>query len=117
MIEYDVKAMITNKRETKTAFKTGYRPTFAIHPNYNTSGVITLIHRELLSFDETQEAYIQFLSPEVYPKSIWIGREIALMEGHRITGIARIIEVYNVSLMAEQIGVVGQLKLKNGKKL
>lgn len=111
MIEYDVKALITNKRETKTAFKTGYRPTFAIHPNYNTSGVITLIHSEWLSFNETQEAYIQFLSPEVYPKSIWIGKEIALMEGHRITGIARIIEIYNVSLKSDQIGFEGQLVL------
>lgn len=111
MIEYDVKAMITNKRETHSSFKSCYRPTFAIHKKYNTSGEITLIDCEWLSYDETSEAFIRFLSPEVYPKSIWIGKEIVFMEGPRVTGIARIIEIYNSVLKSDIDGVEGELVL------
>lgn len=116
MIEYDVKAIVINLRETRTPFKSGYRPVFAIHKNYNTTGEIKLIGDDWLPFMISKEAFIRFLSPEVYPKSIWIGKEIKFYEGKRVTGVARITEIINGILIADFPGEEGQLNYPNKNK-
>jgi elongation factor Tu len=35
------------------------------------------------------------LSPEIYPRSLWVGKVIAVQEGARVVGWAKIVEILN----------------------
>ena len=38
---------------------------------------------------------IEFISPEVYPNSLWIGKKIDMYEGSKKIGYAEIVNIYN----------------------
>ena len=92
---FDIKATVQNLRKSKNYFADGYSPAFRITENYQTSGRITLIDKDKLEYEEVAEAYINFLTPEVYPNSLWIGKEIEFGEADTVTGKAVVIEIYN----------------------
>lgn len=94
-MNYDVKATVKNLRPSKNAFATGYRPTFQIRDDYLTTGEIILINKTWLNFNETAEAFIRFLTPELYPNSLSIGMKILFGEGTTITGEAMIEAIRN----------------------
>ena len=100
-MNFDVKASVTNLRESKNAFKSGFRPVFEIHSKYMTSGEIQFIDTEWLGFNESAQAYIAFITPEVYPKTLWVGKRIVFREGVKISGEAVILEVLNKELISE----------------
>ena len=54
-----------------------------------------MIDAEKVEVGEWAEAYVKFLSPEVYPHSVWVGKEIEFKEGLNVTGKAIVIEVLN----------------------
>ena len=86
----DIKANVTNLRKSGNYFANGYRPAFKINRNYISTGVIELIDGDILKVGESSEAYISFLTPEIYPNSMWKGKKMFFMEGTRITGQAEI---------------------------
>lgn len=100
-MQYDVKALVTNLRKSKNAFATGYRPAFQIRMDYLSTGEIILIDKSSLDFGDTAEAFIRFLTPNVYPFSLWEGKKVYFMEGDNITGEATIKEIYNSILKAQ----------------
>ena len=108
----DVEAIIKNCRASKTKFCDGYRPAFEIHQNYSTSGEIRFLQQKELSFDEEALALIRFLTPEVYPKSIWIGKKIIFKEGCIVTGYAIITKILNIVLESDKVGLEGPLSLR-----
>ena len=76
----------------------GYRPTYDIRPDYWTS-----VHHEFasdvgVSTGESAVADVWFITPEVYPHSLWPGRVLAVAEGHRIVGKATVQQVFRQSL-------------------
>ena len=79
----------------------GYRPAHLITDNYLTTG----IHHYYRSGSEppngTAKGTITFLSPEVYPHCLWIGKKIRMQEGARIVGYATITKIFNPLLCAE----------------
>ncbi len=93
-MNYDVKALVKNLRQSKTPFATGYRPAFQMREDYCSTGEITLIDVSMLHFNDIAEAFIRFLTPDVYPHSLWEGKKICFMEGKTITGEAIIKEIY-----------------------
>jgi len=98
----DVEAIIENKRDNKynpfqhpNPFGQGYSPAHLVRPDYLTSGRHHYLDKDEVYFNETATAEIQFLSPETYPKCLWVGKKIQFQEGSRITGYATITKIYN----------------------
>jgi hypothetical protein len=82
------------------AVRSGYRPTYAIRPDYLTS-----VNHELLDLFEIApgsegRAKVWFITPEVYPNTLWPGREIPVSEGTRVVGLALVMSVFNPVLRA-----------------
>ena len=75
MLKYDIEAKIVNSRRSRTPIYDKYRPVFSIHKSYLTSGEITLVNQGELRYGEESLSLIRFLTPEVYPKSIWVGKK------------------------------------------
>lgn len=92
---FDIEAIIKNLRASKSNISTGYRPTFEILQNYWTSGVIDFIDCELLKYNNETRANIRFLTPDSYPRSIWVGRKMVFYEGKKITGYAIVTQIFN----------------------
>jgi len=86
--------------KTKPALS-GYRPQHLIMENYQTSGEHQYINKEQVNPGEKAIANIWFISPEAYPKSLWIGREIEVREGSWIVGCAKVTRIFNPILESE----------------
>ena len=86
-------AKITNYRETNIF--SGYRPAHLIRDDYLTTGMHEYVDCESIKSGEFAMGYIQFISPEVYPRTLYPGRIVEFFEGRRKTGEIEIFEVYN----------------------
>lgn len=95
----DIKVEVRNLRKSGKFFSSGYRPAFQVNENYVSTGEIELIGRDLLNCGESAEAYVRFLTPNIYPNSMWEGKKLLFMEGNEITGEAIIEEIYNEILL------------------
>ncbi len=91
----DVVALVTNKRASKNAFGNNYRGCCAIKEDYKTSSVFQTLDGKFIEYEEPSRTYINFLSPEVYPYTLWVGRELELYEGERLVGTIVIEEIKN----------------------
>jgi elongation factor Tu len=73
----------------------GYRPTHKLHENYLTSGQHEYLGVDQIAPGEVARVGVWFITPDVYPRSLWIGREIDVMEGSRIIGKLVITKIFN----------------------
>lgn len=85
----------------KNPVVSGYRPDHLIKDNYLTCGVHNYHKDGLVMPDESVLGTITFITPEVYPHCLWIGKEINIQEGARIVGTAKIISIHNPILDIE----------------
>lgn len=70
----------------------GYRPAHLIKEDYLTTGV----HHYYKNDDENEiRGTITFISPEYYPKSLWIGKILDMYEGGKKIGYAKIAKIFN----------------------
>lgn len=65
-----------------------------IMDDYLTTGVHNYYNLENASNTEIRGT-ITFITPEVYPACIWVGKKIAMYEGKNIVGYATITEIFN----------------------
>ncbi len=91
----DAIAEVTNLRESEKPFYSGYRGCCRIKEDYLTSTVITSLEGETIPYGATHKSTVAFITPEVYPKSLWPGKVIEIYEGERIVGSMKIISVEN----------------------
>ena len=89
---------LNGKRKTVLS---GYRPIYDIRPDYWTSTHHEFTKAEVSTGEET-EAKVWFISPEVYPKSLWVGRTLRVAEGSRQVGTATIEAVLNPILRKDE---------------
>lgn len=80
---------------------TGYRPNHPILPDYITSGTHEYLDADSISPGQSGRARIWFLTPDVYPHSLWVGRVINVQEGGRVVGRAEITAVLNPVLLGD----------------
>jgi len=73
----------------------GYRPAHRIREDYLTTGVHHYHGVSQVAPDGTARGTITFISPEVYPHTLWEGRTIDICEGERIVGTATVEKVLN----------------------
>ena len=97
----DVEAEITLNERKKHPVVSGYRPGHKITENYITTGTHRYIDDTLFP-GETKLGTITFISPEYYPKTLWIGKKIDIYEGEYIVGSAVITKIFNSTLLIEE---------------
>lgn len=78
----------------KPAFD-GYRPAHLVQGDYLTSGIHHYYGVEMVFPGETVKGTITFITPEIYPHCLWIGKKIKIQEGSRIVGYATVTDIYN----------------------
>ncbi len=103
--EPDILAKVTFFKDTddsrKTPAVTGYRPAHQILSDYLTSGEHIYFEDDAVFPGETVNAYIRFISPEYYQKSLKIGMELNFNEGSRVVGSITVTKIFNDILSNE----------------
>jgi len=96
----DVEAEITLLAEggRQTPAYSGYRPAHKVRDDYLTTGVHHYIGCDELLPGQTVRGTITFITPEIYPHCLWVGRVIDIQEGGRVVGRARITRIMNALL-------------------
>jgi elongation factor Tu len=79
----------------------GYRPAHLIKDDYLTTGVHNYIKPPIALPTSEVFGTIKFMTPEVYPHCLWIGKIINIQEGEKIVGSAQIIKILNPILELE----------------
>lgn len=93
----DVEAIFEFVGHRKNKIFEGYRPAHLIMDDYLTTGVHNYYNLENGS-DEEIRGTITFITPEVYPACLWVGKKIAMYEGKNIVGYAKITKIFNPAL-------------------
>lgn len=76
----------------------GYRPAHLIKDDYLTTGEHHYYGDGVAEPGETVMGTITFITPEVYPRTLWIGKTIRIQEGSRVVGYAVVTQIYNEQL-------------------
>jgi len=100
----DVEAIVENHRESGNPFRQKYRVPHLIKSGYLVTGQHHYLDKDWLYPNDPTRTNIAFLSPEHYPKCLWVGKRIQFQEGSRIVGYATITKIYNKILEADEIG-------------
>ncbi|MDR1563716.1 MAG: hypothetical protein LBS74_02030 [Oscillospiraceae bacterium] len=79
----------------KTAATNGYRPAHLIKDNYLTTGIHHYYNVGKIEPNGTAYGTITFISPEFYPKSLWIGKRLSVQEGSKVVGYAIVLRICN----------------------
>ena len=97
----DVEAIFEFNGVRKNSVKDGCRPAHLIVDNYLTTGIHHYYDVESVPPNGMAKGTITFLTPEIYPHSLWIGKKIKIQEGERVVGYATITNIYNPLLEVE----------------
>lgn len=97
----DVEVIFEFNGTRKNPANDGYRPAHLVTDNYLTTGVHRYYNVESVPTNGTAKGTITFLSPEMYPHCLWVGKKISIQEGTRIVGYATITNIYNPLLQSK----------------
>lgn len=73
----------------------GYSPNHLIAEDYLTAGVHHYYNAKSVSPNETATGTITFITPELYPHTLWVDKIINIQEGSRVVGKATILKIFN----------------------
>ncbi len=91
--QVDIKAIIENLGVRQHSIFPMYRPHFEIEKDRLTTG--------LLKFDgeikvgETKEVEVEFICPEYYSNSLWVGKKVPVREGAKTVAYATVTAIIN----------------------
>lgn len=91
----DVEVAFQFNGKRRTAVADGYRPAHAVREDYLTTGVHHYFGVTEVAPDGTARGTITFITPEVYPGCLWVGKRIPIQEGERVVGHATVEKVLN----------------------
>ena len=80
----------------------GYRPAHQVTEDYLTTGLHRYKHAGSVCKDDIGS--ITFISPEYYPKSLWVGKEIVFYDGAKPKGYAVVTRILNKTLEDKNAG-------------
>ena len=98
----DVEVFFEFNGARKNPAADGYRPHHLIMDDYLTTGVHHYYEVDTVAPNGTAKGTITFITPEAYPKSLWIGKKLNIQEGARIVGYATILKVFNSALLRDK---------------
>ena len=73
----------------------GYRPAHLVRDDYLTPGIHQSSGDVVVQPGETVMGTITFITPEVYPRILWVGKIIRIQEGARVVGHAEVTQIFN----------------------
>lgn len=91
----DVEVTFRFNGTRRTPAADGYGPAHCIREDYLTSGIHRYFGVTQVPPDGTARGTITFLTPEAYPGSLWVGKEIPIQEGDRVIGTAIVEKILN----------------------
>jgi hypothetical protein len=97
-VEAEVNFLSAEKGGRSKAAHSGYRPAHLITDGYLTTGQHDYVGTDEVNPGDTVLARITFISPDVYPRSLWIGKVLPIQEGSRVIGSAKIVTILNETL-------------------
>lgn len=97
----DVEVIFEFNGKRMTPAIDGYRPAHLVTDDYLTTGVHHYYEVHSVPPNGTARGTITFLTPEVYPHCMWIGKKFSIQEGERIVGYATVTKVFNLLLQSE----------------
>ena len=99
--EPDVEVLFKFNGIKKHPVVNGYRPHHLLTGDILTTGLHHYYDVQMVPPDGTAKGTITFITPEAYPKSLWVGKKINIQEGERTVGYATILKVLNPILLGE----------------
>ena len=103
MITPDVEVVFEFNGVRENPAADGYRPAHMVKSGYLTTGIHHYYDADIVAPDGTAKGTITFLSPEVYPACLWVGKKISMQEGDKIVGYATIMKIFNPILNVQKI--------------
>ena len=91
-----VEVTFTNR---KNSALNGYRPHYKVTDDYLTTTHHWFIENGEAEPNKPTKAFVKFITPEAYPNCLNIGMLIEVGEASKIIGSAKILEVYNETLL------------------
>jgi len=91
----DAVVTVTNTRHSKNPFSKNYRGCCAIQEDYSTSLCFQALDGNDMIYEQPHSCYVNFLTPNVYPYTLWVGRKIELFEGKYHVGTMVVEEIKN----------------------
>jgi hypothetical protein len=76
----------------------GYRPLYDVRPDYWSSAHHEFINTDRVTTGEQSLAEVWLLSPEAYPQTFWIVRQLNVAGGSRVIGTVEVLQILNPSL-------------------
>ena len=73
--------------------RSGYRPTYGIRPDYWSSAYHAFIGTNSAKTGEACQAEVWLLTPEAYPHTLWVGRQLDVAEGPHVVGTAEVLQI------------------------
>ena len=114
MLKNDLIGIWEKDSEYSRQVFSGMRPTFLIKEDYLTSGRIELTSGKIELTSDKSECKdplndgdlvtVQFISPELYPNSLWEGKKIDAFDGSKRMGTLTVQEVINPILAGSAVG-------------
>lgn len=97
--EHDIKAKLKYTGDY-LPLQSGIRPVALIKDDYLTSVHIDFDNVDILYEQEVIDVSVTFITPEVYPGTLWIGKTIKLQVGAQLWGFLTVTEILNPLLKA-----------------
>ncbi len=94
----DAVVTVINCRHSKNPFGKNYRGCCEIQEKNFTSVCFQTIDGNDMIYEQPHRCFVNFLTPEAYPYSLWVGRKIELYEGKYHVGTMVIEEIMNKNL-------------------
>lgn len=94
----DIEAILKLNRTRKTAAASGYRPQINIVDDKLACTVITFCDKKLVNPGESAKVNVNFLCPNSYKESIWIGKKMKIQEGNIVVGEMIVEKIFNKEL-------------------
>lgn len=88
----------------------GYRPAHLIRDDCLTTGQHHYYGDAVVQPGETVMGTVSFITPEVYPRTLWIGKIIRIQEASRIVGYAEVTRILNESLRKPEYCITNDTK-------
>ena len=94
----DAVVTVINCRQSENPFGKNYRGCCEIQEENFTSVCFQTIDGNDMIYEQPHRCFVNFLTPEAYPYSLWVGRKIELYEGKYHVGTMVIEEIMNKNL-------------------
>lgn len=98
-IEGELHLLPTDQGGRQSRAQSGYRPAHRLYDNYLTSGVHAYPDGDHIAPGESKNALVWFMTPAVYPGSVWVGRVLDVCEGMHLVGRITVTKVLNATLL------------------